>query len=129
ESAHWADSATTESPQAASFFRHSQMRVWLAPPAASFEFPAAIQALRTSPRHFVRFSGLPRDSLRKSSSLNDKSDSNRGRNNESFRASAGAAVLPASRDGRVLGRNCVSAETGARRFHGQTCWQMSQPKA
>src|SRR5215472_8727232 len=106
ESAHWADSATIESLEAASFFRRSQMRSWLGLPWATLEFPAAMQAFRTSPRHFVRFTGLPRNISRKPSSLNDKSDSNRGRKSESFsltQDTSDSVASPSSREGNGLG--------------------------
>jgi hypothetical protein len=83
ESAHWADSATTGSPQAANLFRESQTRAWLPLSREIPEFPAAMQALRTKPRHLVRLIELPRKSSRKSASLHERSHSSRGRKSES----------------------------------------------
>jgi hypothetical protein len=69
EIAHWADSATTFSGEEARRCRTALIREWAAVPLAKPEFPKAMQALRTKPRHFVRLTGLPRNSSRKSASV------------------------------------------------------------
>src|ERR1700736_5546138 len=98
------------------------------------EFPRATQALRISPRHFVLLTGLPRNTCRNSSSVSEASHSIDGAKSEPPSTPdwflifflCPFASLPV--DSAPRGRNCARLVTGALRFHGQTSWQISQPK-
>ena len=78
---------------------------------ASPRLPRTMAALRARPRRFVRIRAVPR---------------NRWRNSSSDMLRISTESRPA-RSGR--GCNAGSRAAGALRFHGQTSWQMSQPKS
>jgi hypothetical protein len=103
ESAHRADSEISGSGDAASSLRRAQMRACCGVPGAGSELPRAMQALRTRPRHFARFMGLPRKVSRNCSSLIAASHSSRGRKRDSSSSSFAAAEEVASLDGSSTG--------------------------
>ena len=128
ESAQRADSARIRSSEAASRSRRTLMRPSSAVPGRNVEFPSAIQALRIRPRHLVRLTALPRNTSRKSASVSPRSHSSLGRWSDSSCGGRDVPVWFSSAGGKTLGWNCGIIAIGARRFHGQTSWQMSQPK-
>src|ERR1700758_3480519 len=84
EIAQRADSAINGSGDLDKPRNNSETRRWAALSLRMREFPSATQALRTSPRHFVRLIGLPRNTRRKSSSVKDASHSSVGIYSDSF---------------------------------------------
>src|SRR5579859_1248472 len=98
-----------------------------------------MQALRTNPRHLVRFMALRWNTWRNRVSSIAASQSMLGQYKEHSEESdvdgcslaedcrLGSGNLVLSVRGKVLGWNCSDVEIGARRFQGQTSWQMSQP--
>ena len=87
EIAHWADSATTGSGEAASLFNTVDILRKAAKAGGNFAFPSAMQTLRMSPCHFVLLIGLPRNISVKSLGLSDASHSRRGINSASLEPS------------------------------------------
>jgi len=103
ERAHWADSAMTCSEEDARRDSNSVTRVCGAEPGVTEEFPSAMQALRTRPRHFVRLIELPRKSSRNSASLKLASHSSRGNRSDSL-ADDGDVLVPFDTSGgKTLG--------------------------
>src|ERR1700690_2961307 len=81
-SAHLACSAISASSESAKRLSSSVTREYASDSRATPEFPSATHALRTSPRHFARFTALPRKIWLKSSCESDASHSSSGENNE-----------------------------------------------
>ena len=75
EIAQRADSAIGASGEAARRWSSALILACVGVSRCTREFPSAMQALRTSPRHFVRLIALPRKAARYSSSLNEASHS------------------------------------------------------
>ena len=100
-SAHRACSATIALDDSASLSRGARKH-------SDFAFPMATATLRRNPAYRDRVTGELRKSSRNSPSLKAAS-----------RARSGA---------KWRGAKAASPVDGARRFHGQTSWQMSHPK-
>src|SRR5882724_12732316 len=97
-------------------------------PCCKSEFPSALQALRTKPRHFVRLMPLSLNISRNSASLIPANHSSLGRKKLSSPLDEELSVFSSSREGKLFGWNSSRVVIGARRFQGQTSWQISQPK-
>src|SRR5882672_11233289 len=96
-------------------------------PCCKSEFPSALQALRTKPRHLVRLMELSLNISRNSASLIPANHSSLGRRRLSPSADGAVPTFPSSGEEKTLGWNSSRAAIGARRFQGQTSWQISQP--
>src|SRR5262249_29446529 len=89
ERAHWACSEITDSVEAANCSRRERISRRVSSEdffKSSPEFPKATQALRTRPRHFVRFTGLLRNASLNSASVMAASLRRLGENNDSAAA-------------------------------------------
>src|SRR5438067_13033405 len=93
ESAQRADSEVTESEDSHNFSSDLNASGYAEFSGLSPEFPSAMQALRTKPRHLALFMGLPRKSSRNSASLRFASLSRSGRKNEAFSAGLRESLL------------------------------------